>query len=123
MSGMTAPTAKVAADIVKAGGTVGIGSHGEFQGLGYHWEMWAMGSGGAPAHDILRAATILGAEAIGMSKDLGSVEAGKLADILVLDGDPLGKAKHMAFEVKPDSLRLRMPLGYKDPAVVSEPLP
>ncbi len=40
-----------------------------------------------------------------------------------LDGDPLGKAKHMAFEVKPDSLRLRMPLGYKDPAVVSEPLP
>ncbi|WP_235830504.1 diacylglycerol/lipid kinase family protein [Arthrobacter cheniae] len=40
-----------------------------------------------------------------------------------LDGDPLGKARHMAFEVKPDSLRLRMPLGYKDPAVVSEPLP
>ncbi|MHA7208490.1 diacylglycerol/lipid kinase family protein [Arthrobacter sp. MDT1-65] len=40
-----------------------------------------------------------------------------------LDGDPLGKATHMAFEVKPDSLRLRMPLGYKDPAVVSEPLP
>ncbi|WP_247827233.1 diacylglycerol/lipid kinase family protein [Arthrobacter antioxidans] len=40
-----------------------------------------------------------------------------------LDGDPLGKATHMAFEVKPNSLRLRMPLGYKDPAVVSEPLP
>jgi diacylglycerol kinase (ATP) len=40
-----------------------------------------------------------------------------------LDGDPLGKATHMAFEVKPDSLRLRMPLGYKDPAIVSEPLP
>lgn len=40
-----------------------------------------------------------------------------------LDGDPLGTATHMAFEVKPDSLRLRMPLGYKDPAVVSEPLP
>ncbi len=40
-----------------------------------------------------------------------------------LDGDALGKATHMAFEVKPNSLRLRMPLGYKDPAVVSEPLP
>jgi diacylglycerol kinase (ATP) len=40
-----------------------------------------------------------------------------------LDGDPLGKATHMAFEVKPNSLRLRMPLGWKDPAVVSEPLP
>jgi diacylglycerol kinase (ATP) len=40
-----------------------------------------------------------------------------------LDGDPLGKATHMSFTVKPDALRLRMPLGYKDPAVVSEPLP
>ncbi|MHA7144599.1 diacylglycerol/lipid kinase family protein [Arthrobacter sp. TmT3-37] len=40
-----------------------------------------------------------------------------------LDGDPLGKATHMAFEMKPNSLRLRMPLGYKDPAIVSDPLP
>ncbi|MFC3300489.1 diacylglycerol kinase family lipid kinase [Arthrobacter agilis] len=40
-----------------------------------------------------------------------------------LDGDPLGKATHMSFEVRPDSLRLRMPLGFKDPAVVSDPLP
>jgi len=40
-----------------------------------------------------------------------------------LDGDPLGKARHLSFEVKPYSLRLRMPFGYKDPAVVSEPLP
>lgn len=40
-----------------------------------------------------------------------------------LDGDPLGKGTHLAFEVQPNSLRLRMPLGYKDPAVVSEPLP
>jgi hypothetical protein len=68
---------------------VGVGSHGQLQGLGYHWEMWAMGSGGATPHDILRAATILGAEAIGMGKDLGSIETGKLADILVLDNDPL----------------------------------
>jgi Tol biopolymer transport system component len=68
---------------------VGVGSHGQLQGLGYHWEMWAMGSGGASPHDILRAATILGAEAIGLSKDLGSIEAGKLADVLVIDGDPL----------------------------------
>ena len=68
---------------------VGVGSHGQLQGLGYHWEMWAMGSGGATPHDILRAATILGAEAIGMGKDLGSIEVGKLADFVVIDGDPL----------------------------------
>jgi Tol biopolymer transport system component len=66
-----------------------VGSHGQLQGLGYHWEMWAMGSGGASNHDILRAATTYGAEAIGLGKDLGSVEAGKLADILILEEDPL----------------------------------
>ncbi|MCH7473145.1 MAG: PD40 domain-containing protein [Gemmatimonadetes bacterium] len=66
-----------------------VGSHGQFQGLGYHWELWAMGSGGASNHDVLRAATIYGAEAIGFGDDLGTVEVGKLADILVLDDDPL----------------------------------
>lgn len=67
----------------------GVGSHGQFQGLGYHWELWAMGSGGASNHDVLRAATIYGAEAIGLGKDLGSLEVGKLADILVLNENPL----------------------------------
>jgi imidazolonepropionase-like amidohydrolase len=73
---------------------VGVGSHGQLQGLGYHWELWAMGSGGASPHDILRAATILGAEAIGFGKDLGSIEPGKLADLLVFDADPLADLRH-----------------------------
>ena len=66
-----------------------IGSHGQLQGLGYHWEMWAMATGGLAPHDVLRMATIYGAEAIGMGQDLGSVEPGKMADIIVLDKDPL----------------------------------
>ena len=63
---------------------MGVGSHGQLQGLGYHWEMWAMGSGGAEPHDVLRAATILGAEAIGFGEQLGSIEEGKFADIVIL---------------------------------------
>jgi len=77
------------AKIIKAGGKVMIGSHGEFQGLGYHWEMWALASGNMGSMEVLRAATIHGAEAIGLAQDLGSIETGKLADLIVLNKNPL----------------------------------
>ena len=81
-----------AEDIAKTvanGGRIGVGSHGQLQGLGMHWELWLIQSGGLPEYDALRAATIVGAEAIGLATDIGSLEVGKMADLLVLDRDPL----------------------------------
>src|SRR5690349_5904403 len=64
------------------------------QGLGVHWELWSIASGGMPNHDVLRVGTIFGAEAIGVGKDLGSIEAGKLADLQVLDKNPLDNIRN-----------------------------
>ncbi len=75
--------------ILQAGGHVGLGGHGQMDGLGDHWELWAMAAGGMKNHDVLRVATIHGATAIGMEQDLGSLEPGKLADLIVLDANPL----------------------------------
>jgi Tol biopolymer transport system component len=83
-----------AAKIVAAGGRVGLGSHGQLQGLGAQWEIWNIASGGMPRHDVLRVATIFGAEAIGLGKYLGSIEPGKFADLQVLDANPLDDIKN-----------------------------
>lgn len=81
--------AKVAARYIALGGHVGLGGHSQLDGLGDHWELWSLQSGGMSTHDALRVATIFGAEAIGMDQDLGSLEPGKLADLIVLDANPL----------------------------------
>ncbi len=81
--------AEQAKKVVEAGGRVGLGGHGQLQGLGVHWELWSIASGGMKPMDALRVGTIFGAEAIGLQANLGSIEAGKLADLLVLDANPL----------------------------------
>ena len=77
-------------DVVEAGGRAGVGSHGQLQGLGYHWELWLVGSSEHMTnHEALQIATIIGADVLGLDGDLGSLEVGKLADLVVLEENPL----------------------------------
>lgn len=81
--------AQGAAGIVRGGGHVALGSHGEQQGIGAHWELWMLQSGGMTPWQTLYCATMNGAESIGLEKQVGSLEPGKLADLLVLNSNPI----------------------------------
>ena len=81
--------AESAAKVLRAGGLLGVGSHGEVPGLGFHWEMQAYAQGGMTPMEVLRSATLGSAETIGRAAEFGSIEPGKYADLVVLDRNPL----------------------------------
>ena len=78
-----------AKQIADAGGMVLLGSHGQLQGLGAHWELWMLQQGGMTPMEALRAATIDGARYLGLDGDIGSLDKGMVADLIVLDRNPL----------------------------------
>jgi Tol biopolymer transport system component/imidazolonepropionase-like amidohydrolase len=85
---------KGAKQVLDAGGMVQLGAHGQLQGLGAHWELWMLQQGGMSNLEALRSATINGAKYLGLDGELGSLEKGKLADLLVLDRNPLDNIRN-----------------------------
>jgi imidazolonepropionase-like amidohydrolase len=81
--------ARVAKLLNEHGVSIQLGAHGQREGLAAHWELWTLGLAGMKPLDALRVGTLNGARALGLDRDLGSLEMGKLADLLVLDANPL----------------------------------
>lgn len=86
--------AALAKKLNDAGVSVQLGAHGQREGLGAHWELWMFVQGGMTPLQAIRAATLSGAHYIGMDKDIGSLEPGKIADLLVLDANPLDNIRN-----------------------------
>ncbi|MFB0613104.1 amidohydrolase family protein [Aurantiacibacter poecillastricola] len=81
--------AREAARLAERDVLVSIGAHGQQAGIDAHWEIWSFVRGGMTPLEALKAATIVPARSLGMDREIGSLEVGKLADMVILAGDPL----------------------------------
>ncbi len=89
--------ARYAKTLRDKGVSVHIGAHGQREGLASHWELWIMEQGGFTPWQALRGGTIDGARHLGMDKQIGSIEPGKLADLVIIDGDLLKDLRRSEF--------------------------
>ena len=80
--------AREAKKLADRGVKVSIGAHGQQAGIGSHWELWSFVRGGMTPIEALSAGTITAAQSLGMAEDIGSLEPGKLADMVILSADP-----------------------------------
>ena len=88
----TLRSAGICKALVDAGARVQLGAHGQLAGLAAHWELEMFVQGGMSPHEALRSASLSGAQYVGLDRDLGSLEPGKLADLFVCEGDALSDA-------------------------------
>ena len=71
-----------------------VGAHGNMMGLGAHWEMELFSHGGFEPMEVLEIATINGFTHHGLDHELGSIETGKLADLVILRENPLDNIRN-----------------------------
>jgi imidazolonepropionase-like amidohydrolase len=90
-----AQTESVILALFHAGVPIVAGSDTGLVGFGLHRELEIYADAGMTPMEVIQTATIVSARAMGLDKDTGTVEVGKRADLILVDGDPLKDVKNL----------------------------